>query len=86
MSRVIHSVLRYAKSLINDQRKCIVQFSYGTIVFLFGMITIVVGDYGLSPSVKQEIVVLVGVVLSGAGLFLVITAHICMMIFRLKHF
>ncbi|MFT7388899.1 MAG: hypothetical protein ACI8VC_002161 [Candidatus Endobugula sp.] len=61
-------------------------FRMGASLFLCGLVTIYAGYQLLSPSLAQEITVLVGLIILGVGLIISMTAQIRMMLGRILRF
>jgi hypothetical protein len=61
-------------------------FRMGASLFLCGLVVIYAGSQLLSPSLTQEIVVLVGLIIIGIGLIMAMLAQIRMLISRVLLF
>ncbi len=86
MARLLQRTINHYKTLIDDQRQCIVHFAIGGMIFLTGMVLILLADHTIAPSLKQELITLCGAILVGGGFFWAISSHICLMISRFKNF
>lgn len=80
MKRIMASLKVY----IEDQRKCMIFFTRSAFFFFIGLACIVGSNYTATPSVKQELTALLGVIVMITGFGCAITAQICMIIARLK--
>ena len=61
-------------------------FKLGVVIFFWGLIVIYTGSQLLSPSIVQELVVLLGLLLIGVGFLIAITAQIRMLAGRVLRF
>lgn len=62
------------------------RFRAGLIYFTFGFILIYLAHNTLEPSLKQEVISLIGMLFIGVGFFIAIMAHIRMIISRIVMF
>lgn len=62
------------------------QFRAGAILFAVGLATVLLANASLAPSVKQEVIVLAGLVVGGCGFVLAMMAQVRMIIARVIAF
>lgn len=62
------------------------QFKLGAVIFFIGLVVIYSGHQLLEPSLSQEIVTLIGLILIGGGFILSMMTQIRMLIGRLLRF
>lgn len=62
------------------------QFKLGAVIFFWGLIVIYAGSQLLPPSLSQEIVVLIGLLLIGCGFLVALMAQTRMLIGRILRF
>lgn len=62
------------------------QFKLGAILFTVGFIIIYLTHQTIAPSVKQELLMLCGVIITGVGFVIALAAHIRMLITRVIFF
>ncbi|WP_245792097.1 hypothetical protein [Teredinibacter waterburyi] len=62
------------------------QFRNGAIFFAVGVIIVYLANTTVEPSVKQEWLVLAGLIMAGAGFVVAILAHVRLIISRLVKF
>lgn len=62
------------------------QFRLGLGLFLCGLVAVVMANQLLLPSLKQEVLVLLGLIVGGIGFIMAMLAQTRMMIGRLLHF
>ena len=57
----------------------------GAILFSFGLLIIVVSERTLQPSVNQELIALIGLLLAGLGVLWASIGYLSMSVLRLYH-
>jgi|GEM_PF-988481 len=62
------------------------QFKLGAVLFTVGFIIIYLTNQTIDPSIKQEILVLCGVIITGIGFIIALSAHVRMLITRVIYF
>lgn len=62
------------------------QFRWGAVLFFIGLVIIYAGSQSLQPSLAQELVILLGLMVLGVGFIIAILAQIRMLIGRLLIF
>ncbi|MGS2717941.1 hypothetical protein ACVBE9_07205 [Eionea flava] len=62
------------------------RFKLGAVIFFWGLIVMYSGSQLLSPSLTQELVILLGLVLLGVGFLIALLAQIRMLIGRILRF
>lgn len=72
------------KALINDGYKAFRLLVAGAIMCIVGLLLLVWTENSLPDSLRRELIALLALGLAGLGLFTVVTAHICLLIYRLR--
>ncbi len=62
------------------------QFKLGAMLFFFGLVVLYIGNKGLAPSLMQELITLLGLMIGGSGFLIAMLAQMRMIISRLVHF
>ncbi len=62
------------------------QFRWGVIIFFIGLVVIYIGSVALTPSLAQEIITLVGLIVIAIGFITAIMAQVRMTVSRLLLF
>ncbi len=62
------------------------QFKWGAVIFFWGGLILYMGSQIIPPSLQQEIVVLIGLVILGIGLLISLMAQLRMLISRILRF
>lgn len=73
------------QEIIDEPRKTLRLFALGALLFVTGMGVIQWGNHFMSPSIEQEITVLFGLIIAGAGFFTAITAQVFLILNRFKN-
>lgn len=73
------------QEIIDEPRKTLRLFALGALLFVTGMGVIQWGNHFMSPSIEQEITVLFGLIIAGAGFFIAITAQVFLILNRFKN-
>ena len=73
------------KELLNDTRKILKLFGLGAVLFFIGIAFIQWANELLSPSLKQEIIVLIGLIVGGTGFLIAISAQCLLIVQRFKN-
>ena len=87
MKTISAKLLKWLKSYsATKQMHVFKQFRDGAIYFSVGLLTIYLANSTLAPSVSQEIIVLLGLVLTFIGFVMAMLAQIKLIASRLYHF
>jgi hypothetical protein len=62
------------------------QFRAGAIYFTVGLMTVLMANAYMAPSVAQELVVLLGLIMGGIGFIVAMSAQVRMIVARIIHF
>ena len=81
---MIRHWLATIRALLDDSEKILRLFFFGAVTFFIGLVLIVSADKWYQPSLQQELVVFIGVVVGAAGFATAILAHILLIIQRLR--
>ena len=73
------------KQLIDDPKKTLRLFGLGALLFVVGMGIIQWGNQLMEPSIEQEVTVLCGLIVGGAGFVTAITAQILLIFSRFQN-
>lgn len=73
------------RALLDDPRRLFRVFCLGAILCCAGVGTVLWADASLPPSLRQELVTAAAVIAIVAGLAIALTAHIALLIHRLRH-
>ncbi|MDO3386498.1 hypothetical protein QWI17_11685 [Gilvimarinus sp. SDUM040013] len=65
---------------------CYKQFRLGAMIFFCGMVTIYIASQSMEPSLQQELITLLGVVVVGIGFAIAMLAQARILFSRLYHF
>ena len=71
--------------IINQPRKTLRLFALGALLFVVGMGIIQWGNHFMGASIEQEIAVLFGLIIAGAGFITAITAQIILIVYRFSY-
>lgn len=81
--QIIHFLKRHYSAPLSVAFR---QFRSGVIFFSVGIIIFYLANASLEPSLKQEIITLLSLIIAGAGFIVAIMAHIRMIISRIFQF
>ena len=70
------------QEIIDEPRKTLRLFALGALLFVTGMGVIQWGNHFMGASIEQEIAVLFGLIIAGAGFITAITAQIILIVYR----
>jgi len=73
------------QTLIDDQRLVMKIYACGALLFFVGFAFIIYADRSIAPSLQQEIYMLLGALVGGAGFTTAMTAQLLLIIGRFKN-
>ncbi|ARN74970.1 hypothetical protein [Oceanicoccus sagamiensis] len=73
------------QALINNQRKTLRLYALGALLFFIGIGFIQSADKLMEPSIAQEGYALLGLLISGSGFIIALTAQLFLIIYRFQH-
>jgi len=76
---------RLALRLGNNPRLALIKMIQGGLIFAFGILMIMVSNQVLSDSIPQELIALIGLIISGGGVLWTLVGYLSMSILRLYH-
>lgn len=76
---------RLALRLGNNPRLALIKMIQGGLIFAFGILMIMVSNQVLSDSIPQELIALIGLIISGVGVLWTLVGYLSMSILRLYH-
>lgn len=73
------------RELLDDTRKILKLYGFGALLFFIGLGSIVGADTLFSPSLQQEVYVLLGLIVGGCGFLIAITAQLLLIWQRFRN-
>ena len=83
--KLFHTLLSHYQTLLEQPRKCFIEFSAGAVIFFIGMALLFICEHFIVASVKQELLMLMSLAVALCGFLLGFPAYLCFIISRFKN-
>lgn len=82
MKNVLHQhIMRLGK----NPKLALIKMIQGGLMFVFGVLILMVADQVLQPSISQEIIALLGLIIAGVGLTWTLIGYLSMSVLRIYY-
>ena len=83
---MIPNFLKKPKSELTPQQRSFKLFAIGTLLLLGGLSMVIAAHFYVPPSLKQEIITLISLIIAFLGAIMAITGYVKLLFSRINHF